>query len=632
MITPKRTSVGVVVAMLITGVLSLLFSLVTYLFSDDHFGRISPGRQISRYGELPFRDFYDPGYFLTELSSAAMQRLLGDNLLGEMLLTSSFVAAGAIVILLLVRRATGSLPLAIVTAAVAVLSFRRPYDYDKFLFYPLGLLVCWRYADHRRVRDLVLIAVVAVLAGLFRYDNGVFVAASALVALAATHGRDYSALIRRLAIFGAASVIAFVPYAIFLQLNGGLADAFDQMLTYARNEGARTRVASLPSGVLSEIRLEPLPPPPPNQVQIRWAEGTDQARAAIESRHSLRNGVPQGDTPDRIWRYDIDDISRDNLRALVNDPAVADTAMIDRANLTLRQESWSRRLRRHLPLFGSNMVSWSRDGAAAAIYYVIIAIIVGSAWLAVRSASSDPQGDRARIFSACVMTLLIVALVMRDPIVARIGGVIGPPAVLAAWLWHRAGRLRLMRMIAAACLCWMVAMATEWSWSLNRVVRRIEVFESVVSASMASPPPTSELPKPHLAGMVDYLRRCTNADDRVFAAWFVPELYYFSQRAFAGGMVETFGVHWSRVDHQRRIVERLRSQSVPVAILPQAGRKDFGHTYPLVAEFLHANYADAGALTFGVSDGTLYTVLTRNGRRPVGQDAVFPLPCFSPQR
>ena len=79
-------------------------------------------------------------------------------------------------------------------------------------------------------------------------------------------------------------------------------------------------------------------------------------------------------------------------------------------------------------------------------------------------------------------------------------------------------------------------------------------------------------------------------------------------------------------------MERLRLQSVPVAILPQAGREDFARTYPLVAEFLTANYADAGALTFGVSDGTLYTVLTRNGRRPAGQDSAFPLPCFSPRR
>lgn len=66
MITPQGTLPGrpdrrVLVTALIAGPLVLPFSLGTYVFSDDHFGRISPGRQISRYGELPFRDFFDPG-------------------------------------------------------------------------------------------------------------------------------------------------------------------------------------------------------------------------------------------------------------------------------------------------------------------------------------------------------------------------------------------------------------------------------------------------------------------------------------------------------------------------------------------------------------------------------------------
>ncbi len=621
------------VTALIVGLLALLFSLATYIFSDDHFGRISPGRQISRYGELPFRDFFDPGYFLTEFSSAAMQRLLGDNLLGEMLLTSSFVAGGAVAILLLVRRAGGSLPLAVVTAVAAVLSFRRPYDYDKFLFYPLGLLACWRYADTRRVRDLVLIAGFAVVAGLFRYDNGVFIVSSALVGIAATHARERSVLVRRLAMFGAASVVAMLPYAVFLQLNGGLVDGLDQMATYARTEGTRTRVATLPSGLLSEVRITPLPPPPPNRVQIRWTTAADQNRAVLESRYSLHDGVPEGDPGDRIWRYEIENISRDNLRALVNDPAVADTALLDRVTLTLKpQESLSRRLRRHIPFFGANSVSWTPEGAAKVIYYVVLAISVVAVVLVARSTSVALPGDRARVLSAATMSLLAVALVMRDPIVARIGGVIGPPAVLAAWLWHRGSRRRLIRVVAAVCVLATLAVATEWQWSINRLTRRVRLFETVVAAAVATPPPTSELPKPHLAGIVDYLRRCTSPNDRVFAAWFVPELYYFSERGFAGGMVETFGVHWSEVGHQRRVVAKMRSESVPVVIFLRDSRADFRRTYPMVDEYLTANYEDAGSLTFGDTDGTLYTVLTQRGRPRSGEDPQFSIPCFASQR
>src|SRR5688500_19799911 len=111
---------------------------------NDHFDRIARGRQIARYGELPFRDFFDPGYFLTEFVSAAVQRVAGDNLLGEMILTSVFIATGALVVMLLLRRvAPSAVSVAVITALVIVAS-PRPYDFDKFFFYPLGLLLCWR--------------------------------------------------------------------------------------------------------------------------------------------------------------------------------------------------------------------------------------------------------------------------------------------------------------------------------------------------------------------------------------------------------------------------------------------------------------------------------------------------------
>ena len=627
MSTRRRFESRVLAAALISWTVVLLYSLAVYLFFNDHFGRISPARQIATYGELPFRDFLDPGYVLTEFASAAVQRLFGDSLLGEMLLTSSFVAAGAVAILLLVQRATGSLAVGVVTMLAAVLAFRRPYDYDKFLFYPLGLLACWRYVDTRRSRDLVLVAAVAVVAGMFRYDNGLFVGVSAFVAVAAAHVLEPPLLVRRLALLAAVLVVLVAPYALFLQVNGGLTDAVDQMLTYADREGARTKIGTMPTGMLSEVRLTPLPPPPPDRVQIRWTPESDNTRAALESRYTLHDGVPQGEPAERIWRYEIDDASRDNLRALVNDPAIADTALLDRSTLTLTErESWRRRLRRQMPIIGTTAVSWSLDGAAAAVYYFVIAILLGAVVLAGLQASADTYGDRARVFSAAAMTFLAVALVMRDPVIARIGGVIGPPAVLGAWLWHRAARFRVTRVVAAAIVLGSLAVATEWDWSIDRLKRRLGAIDAVMASAVATPPATDVFPA--ITGLVDYLRRCTTPADRVFAGWFAPELYYFSQRAFAGGMVATFGDHWSEPEHQRRIVQKMKSESVPVALLPR-DRQEFRQWYPLVDDYFLAHYDDAGALTFGADSDRYYTVLIRRGRVPTGQDPVFAIPCFA---
>jgi hypothetical protein len=69
------------------------------------------------------------------------------------------------------------------------------------------------------------------------------------------------------------------------------------------------------------------------RVHIRWHERVTAAeRAALERRHELRNGNPVG--ADNTWRYELGDRSPDRLGALIQDPAVADTAYIDRDTLT----------------------------------------------------------------------------------------------------------------------------------------------------------------------------------------------------------------------------------------------------------------------------------------------------------
>jgi len=87
-----------------------LLPVGTLIITNDHFDRISRARQVARYGELPFRDFFDPGYFMAVLSSAALQRVLGDNLLADMLLDATFIATGTVIVFLLARRASSSKP------------------------------------------------------------------------------------------------------------------------------------------------------------------------------------------------------------------------------------------------------------------------------------------------------------------------------------------------------------------------------------------------------------------------------------------------------------------------------------------------------------------------------------------
>lgn len=66
----------------------------------------------------------------------------------------------------------------------------------------------------------------------------------------------------------------------------------------------------------------------PVYIHVRWAPDTDGGiRRELEEQLGLTGGVLRGDT---TWGYVLHDVSRDNIRALVTDPAVEDTHQLHR--------------------------------------------------------------------------------------------------------------------------------------------------------------------------------------------------------------------------------------------------------------------------------------------------------------
>ena len=69
------------------------------------------------------------------------------------------------------------------------------------------------------------------------------------------------------------------------------------------------------------------------RVHVRWrADVTAEVRAGLERRYDLRDGIPIDGTTG--WRYELGNRSRENIGAIVRDPAAEDTAYIDRDVLT----------------------------------------------------------------------------------------------------------------------------------------------------------------------------------------------------------------------------------------------------------------------------------------------------------
>ena len=511
------------------GVGAFLFSLATLSLLNDHFGRISPARQIAVYGELPFRDFLDPGYFLTELSSAALQRLLGDNLLGEALLTSAFVAGGTVLVFLLARRLSQSVPMALAAAVVALLLLPRAYDYDKVLFYPLGILLCWRYVEKGTAASVWVLSAGLVAGALYRYDTGVYIAGAAVVAMAVVHAGEWKVLGRRLVLFGTAVAILLLPILAFLHYHGGVGDAVDQMVTYARRETARTSLSQ--------------------------------------------------------------------------------------AGFIVNADAFLYYLFRILPL-----------AAAVALS------------LKLRSPDSLSRAELARLSSLIAVCLALNLFILRDPIGARFGGMAGPVAILSAWIgscaWQvrpvvarRAVRAAVLMVLAATV--WSVSLSADWQHRLTPALARPAHLVGVIRVFAATPPSLDAVANRQLMGMVKYVRECTSPEDRIMITWFAPELYFFAQRGFAGGMVAVFGDHWSEERFQVRSLRALAAQRVPLVIL-RTGDQRFLEIYPLLASYLSERYRRAGTTDFGDTDigKDGYTVLVRRDLVPTYAHAATSLPCF----
>jgi hypothetical protein len=637
-----RLGRGAVIGLVILWLAMFEFLVRSLDIRNDQYYRISAARQILTFGELPFRDFLDPGYFLTEFSSAGVQWLFGENVVGELLLNAVFVATGCLCVCVLARRLAGRWLPALLAGLFALIALPRAYDYDKALFYPLGLLLIVRWLERPSPRRAAALAVTLVIAALYRYDNGVFLGLAALVGAIVACGRDW----RRLANLALPAVVLAgtlcAPVLLFLQLHGGIGDAADQALTYGVREGARTRITSLPRlrGATSLIAVAP-PPPSENHVRVRWVTGasTPPQRRELAQRLGLADEMPHASSDGRTWSYTLPDASLMRIRTLVNAPEVEDTDGIDRGQLRLlAPEPRLLVLQRMSPLFRIRLLpgAWTFENTEAFLYYLLMLVpFAGTVLLVSRRSWLSPvvRGELAAVITLCV---LLCAFILRDPVSARVGGIAGPFCVLAAWLLtsvtRQSGRIgTLVTGLVLVSVSVGLSIAVGWHRQVSVPFVHPGEFIERLRAFAQEPPPSTLLPSGRVRGIVDYVHACTLPQDRVFTTWFVPELYYFAQRGFGGATALTFGGHWSEPRFQQRIIAALNAHPTPLMIATRGTYAPFRVDYPQVARYFADHYALAASTDFGdqeaAADG--YQVFVRRDRKPARIDGPFGLPCFA---
>jgi len=182
---------------------------------NDHAAYLAMARQMV-YGDWPIRDFRDDGSLLQILLSAAVQKIAGFHLLGEMLLAWAFIAAANFLTFWLALRLSGSRIAAAAATILVALFVPRPYAYPKIFIYPLAMLVLWRYIDRPQSGRLAAVAGVAALAFLFRIDHGVVILATSVATIIAVHAREPHTAVRRAAQLGAWFLLFALPQLAYI--------------------------------------------------------------------------------------------------------------------------------------------------------------------------------------------------------------------------------------------------------------------------------------------------------------------------------------------------------------------------------------------------------------------------------
>ena len=592
--------IGAIVAVGIT----FLFRFLTVEYTNDHFVHLSRGAQIL-YGDVPIRDFFDPGLTLQYYASAAALLWSGHNLFGETILTVGFIAAGAGLTFVAAARLSGSIWLAAAATAVAVLSTPRLYNYPKVFFYVAAIVVAWRYASRPGRSSLLALCVVTVVAFFFRHDHGVYIGLATVALLAILHWPQPKQMVKTLAQYSGVTLLLMLPFLIFVQSTVGL-------LRYAGNVAAPPlQIVWMPVSIDLTAPFVALSPPSGPRVNVRWVDNIDaDTRQQLERKYELLSAEHvDGST----WSYVPMYIDRGHIGPLVDDPAVADTHGINRPGHVLEVEPpMYLKLQRRLPILRLRLAPgvFSRMNAESWFYYVTFLLpIVGLVLVALllwRGLIGRPEA--AVVGMACVLCLIIVQTLVRGSPDSRLPDVASPISVIGAWVCAKflgvsVGSGRAMRRTSVALvtavvmiMLWSVGTFAQVSTSLETsqvlsgpvgVWRRMGV---VAERLRLRPIDNWTRQSPGIGALMRYAFECTSDTDRLMATWFAPEVYFYVERAFAGGQVYLNQRWHNSPEDQRLTIERLVRQRVPLVI----ERIDFEyqHYFPLVAEYLHDRYRE----------------------------------------
>jgi hypothetical protein len=224
---------GVIAAVL--GLVAFGFRLLaTRDFTNDHFMHMAWSQQLL-LGDLPGRDFVEPGMPLTVLLSAVAQYVLPGPF-SETILSCLMLAIAASAVYLVGVRLTGSVAAGLGAALAAVAFMPRFYGYPKVLVPAVAVLTLQMYLARPSRSRLVVMGLWIAAAFLFRHDLGLYAGLPLVIALVVAHRPDWKRGVRAAAECGGATALALGPYAVFTAWSEGLLEHVRTAIEFTKGE------------------------------------------------------------------------------------------------------------------------------------------------------------------------------------------------------------------------------------------------------------------------------------------------------------------------------------------------------------------------------------------------------------
>jgi hypothetical protein len=621
--------------------LTLVWRFLTFTgFSNDHYAHLALAQQ-TLLGDRPIRDFSDPGWPLTYLVSAAASLAAGDAMVTEWTIVALALAAAAACTVIAAYRLSGSIAIAIVVALLEILIYPRTYSYPKLLTYVVAACALLAVAAKPSWRRIAGTATVIALAFLFRHDHGLYIGVPSAVCVALASWPDgLAAALRRAAVLTTLTALFLLPWTLFVSMNGGLFAYFDRALEYARAEANASVLKSWPTPTFVEGQpLFGLAPARRPLAQIIWTADTPAAgREALERRYGLEFVRQAEDGP----LYYVHDPSAETMRALAEDPHVAGTSGLGRA----QRPAWRELLAQLSPLRLAPALHTPVNADAWLFWLFWTLPVLATLVLAMRlvAGTARSPGETAAVAALILMALFVNAGFLRDILRTRFSDAIVPAVLLGSWLlglvWLQPWRRRALQAATRAITILVLFLTLVTAGYVAELPERVERtavlagWDAVrtrathVAGVLRGPHRQTAMPPSRYAEALmpffSYVDRCSSPHDRLVVIGEFPDLVVLARRRFASdGAV--FGAWYSSAVHQDDTVARLASKPALFALQIDED-ENFRSRFPLIAAHFDRELRPMTTIDVPGAGRVLIRVEAR--RSPVGVDSDTGWPCF----